>query len=316
MSGSGASAAAVIDRIELPDGRSLVVRVASEADVASVLDLYSTLSATDLHRRFFCAFRPSEEWCRSWMTVGDRGGFAVVVEAFDTSDDVRPGAGRIIADAGYALRTDGDGDLAITIADEWRGWLGAYLLDVLAARAAADGVENLQAEVLLENEGMLALLRHRGAVVHEHDAGQMRCSISTSGGVASWPSADGRPRVLVEIPGARWSGEAAARRAGVDVVMCGGPTRRHGECPVLHEGSCPLATEADVVVVALEPDDPTTAPLIEGHVGRHPEVPVVVRSPADRSLPPLCRRVESFDAGVVGDVVDLAIERARRRAPE
>ena len=160
----------------------------------------------------------------------------------------------VVAEAGYSIREDGDGDLAITVAAPWRGWLGAYLLDVLVRRAAADGVRNLQAEVLLENEPMLSLLRHRDAVALSHDDGVVHLSIGTSGSTADWPPLERRPKILVEVAGRRWSGEHAAEEAGLATTMCAGPDRRlrHG-CPVLEGGTCPLADGADAIVVLLDP---------------------------------------------------------------
>ncbi|HUK69105.1 MAG TPA: hypothetical protein VLW50_10200 [Streptosporangiaceae bacterium] len=68
----------------------------------------------------------------------------------------------LVAEAGYAILPDGDGEFDITVASGWRGWLGPYLLDALVAAAAARGVPRLQADVLLDNVKMFALVAHRG----------------------------------------------------------------------------------------------------------------------------------------------------------
>ena len=50
-----------------------------------------------------------------------------------------------------------------TLAPGWQGWrLGSHLLDILVAAAAARGVPNLQADIMLDNTRMLALLSRRG----------------------------------------------------------------------------------------------------------------------------------------------------------
>ena len=166
-------------------------------------------------------------------------------------------------EAGYAMRSDGDGDLAVTVAPNWRGWLGPYLLDVLVRHAAAVGLANLQAEVLLENGPMLSLLSRRDPVAMGHDAGVVRLSIGTTGSGATWPPGEQRPRVLVEVAGRRWSGEQAAEAAGLATAMCAGPAGRgeHG-CPVLEGGRCPLADGADAIIVLLDPDDERSAELV------------------------------------------------------
>ncbi len=271
----------IIDEFDLPDGRHLLVRTTSAADADGICALYGDLTLDDRHRRFFGAFTPHQEWCREWATVGERGGFGVVAVVTDpgTSVDANGNDGVVVAEAGYAMRHDGDGDLAITVATPWRGWLGPYLLDVLVRAAAEAGVRNLQAEVLLENGPMLALLRRRDPISVAHDDGMVRLSIGTTGVTADWPPEESRPRVLVEVAGRRWSGERAAESAGLATALCAGPgsRKRHG-CPVLEGGSCPLAQGADAIVMLLDPDDERSRRLVEAHRRNSPGTPLLVRA--------------------------------------
>jgi hypothetical protein len=259
--------------IELAGGARLEVRETTVADAGLICDLYEALSIDDRHRRFFSAFEPHPEWCREWADVGSRGGFGViaVVHHDDRPDEVA-------GEAGYAMRDDGDGDLAVTVASGWRGWLGPYLLDVLVRHAATVGVRNLQAEVLLDNGPMLSLLRRRDPVAMGHDNSVVRLSIGTTGPTPTWPPDDPRPRLLVEVAGRRWSGEAAADAAGLATAMCAGPAARgeHG-CPVLEGGRCPLADDADAIIVLLDPKDERSVRLVEAHREQSPGTPVFVR---------------------------------------
>ena len=285
--------------IELADGARMEVRPTSTADAERICELYETLSIGDRHRRFFGAFRPHLDWCRQWADVGSRGGFGVIAVVHrDGLPDETAG------EAGYALRDDGDGDLAVTVAPHWRGWLGPYLLDVLVRHAGAVGPANLEAEVLLDNGPMLALLRRRDPVAMGHDDGVVRLSIGTAGPVPTWPPAEHRPRVLVEVAGRRWSGERAADAAGLATAMCAGPAQRgeHG-CPVLEGGSCPLADEADVIMVLLDPDDERSAARGRAHRERSPGTPVLVRHQSPD------QRVGS-DAPVEDGCIELAAEPA------
>jgi RimJ/RimL family protein N-acetyltransferase len=289
---------------ELADGARLEVRPTHVADAGRICALYEMLSVDDRHRRFFSAFQPRLDWCEEWADVGSRGGFGVIAIVHrDGSPD------EVVGEAGYAIRDDGDGDLAVTVAPNWRGWLGPYLLDVLVRHAASVGLDNLQADVLLENGPMLALLRRRDPVAMGHDDGVVRLSIGTSGPVPTWPTREHRPRVLVEVAGRRWSGERAAERAGLATAMCAGPKMRgtHG-CPVLEGGHCPLAEGADAIIVLLDPDDERSNQLVQAHRERSPGTPVLVRHRSgvgDGDSAPGCTNVAPDGADAVAQILAL-----------
>jgi len=112
-----------------------------------------------------------------------------------------------VAEAGYAILPGGDGEFGLAVAPGWQGWrLGSRLLDTLIAAAAARGIPNLQADILLVNARMLALLSRRGYVtLGRYEFSEMR--------VASRPpSSPGTPdeKFLVLLPAARLA-RAAAR---------------------------------------------------------------------------------------------------------
>ena len=203
-----------IQEIELPGGTAMVVRPVAEADVPGLAALYAGLSADDLRRRFFSVYHPSPEFLAR-IACGTEGRVGLVAVVHDpdagTSIDSSNG-GRIVAEAHYAPLPDGDAEFAITVAPDWRGWLGPYLLDALVETAAAHDVPNLQAEILLENSPMLAIVRARGYATLDHtDYSVVRVTIGTSSRTPSWPGVHERPRVLAEVPGGRWRTEAAAR---------------------------------------------------------------------------------------------------------
>lgn len=297
--------------IDLADGAQMEVRPTEAADAERICSLYEQLSIGDRQRRFFSAFKPHLDWCQQWASIGSRGGFGVIaIVRREGEPDEAAG------EAGYALRDDGDGDLAVTVAANWRGWLGPYLLDVLVRHAAAVGLANLQADVLLENGPMLSLLHRRDPVAIRHDAGIVRLSVGTSGSVPTWPANERRPRVLVEVAGRRWSGERAAEEAGLATAMCAGPAGRskHG-CPVLDGGRCPLADGADAIIVLLDPDDEQSEQLVRAHREQSPGTPVLVRhrSASDRAVSSDisgCVEVEPGGPDAVAQVLALIGRRA------
>ncbi len=178
MGNVGAVSDEPIRRVPLPGHRSLTIRRAGPDDLPGLHRFYDALTADDRHARFFAAFRPNDAFLQRWVA------HHVLVAVDD--------AGAIVADGGYARLANGDAEFALTIAPSWRGWLGPYLLDVLCADAAQEGIANLEGEILLTNSPMLAVVRTRGYAVVDHpDVGVVRVVFSTSGPAPSWPDATG-----------------------------------------------------------------------------------------------------------------------------
>jgi hypothetical protein len=260
--------------VDLPDGAVLHVRPVERRDLDGLTRLYEGLDADDRYRRFFSVYQPPPEFYERMVTVAERGGFGLVAVVRSTG-----GADELVGEASYELLPNGDGELAVTVSDRWRGWLGPYLLDALLSAAAAQGVPNLEAEILLANGPMLALARSRGCVTMDHpDWSVVRVMIATSGRTPSWPEGEDRTRVLVEGPGGPWHADAA-RAAGLAVLACPGPAARRAGCPALEGRPCPLAAGADVVVVR-HPDGHEPWPdLLAAHGRVHPGVPVCLEAP-------------------------------------
>jgi hypothetical protein len=297
------------DRREVPlgDGGAVVVRPARSSDVDGVAALFAGLELADRYRRFFSAYRPDRRFVESLVgTTPEQGVQLVAVVVPSRGDD----DGRIVAEAGYRLLPDGDGELGITVAADWRGWLGPFLLDALASAAAGRGVPNLEADVLLENRAMLALLHARGDALLSHDdASSVRVLISTAGDTPTWPPAAAPGRILVESPGHAWAGAAEARRRGLSVISCPGPTSRRRACPALEGRPCPLAATADAIVVSRPPADDRWAALPAAHRRVHAGVPVCLEV-AGRSGP------DGDDAAPArAELLDRVAQMARPASP-
>jgi RimJ/RimL family protein N-acetyltransferase len=271
--------------VRLPHDREVVVRIGGPDDADGLARLYGELDADDRYRRFFCAGRPPRSLVERWARSAADGGVLLVAE-LHRPDGAPPS---LIAEAGYHVLDNGNGELGITVSPHWRGWLGPYLLDALTEEAAARGVPGLEAEILVDNRAMQALLRSRGlALAARPDHTTVRYVISTTGRVPQWPARRRGPRVLVEGHGGTWRGAAAARAAGAEVLGCPGPEGRPGRrCPVLDGGTCPLVEGADAVVVTRRDDTGDAAALAdtlaEAHRRAHPELMVLVDDGHDRT---------------------------------
>jgi RimJ/RimL family protein N-acetyltransferase len=255
-----------------------VVRPAGAADADGVADLYRGLSLEDRYHRFFSAGPGIDRFVEDWMRLEQVGG--VLLVAVVREDD---GTERIVADAGFGPLPDGDGELGMTVAEGWRGWLGPYLLDALLAEAAARGVPALEADVLAENTAMRRLLAARGCgLLERKEVSAVRVLLGTRDRAPDWPAVRDRPRVLVE--GTHHAVEGAARELGYEVVTCPGPERGRPPCPLLAGRGCPLASGADLIVCAPRSDDDLAARLGEAHARAHPEVPLLEDLGRDRPV--------------------------------
>jgi hypothetical protein len=163
----------IVETVRLSDGRTLTVRMVTRADVDGLNALFEGLSDEDRYRRFFGYSHPGRRFLEQMTRTEEEGGHRLVAVVSGPVD-------RLIAEAGYYILPDGNGEFALTIAAGWRGWLGPYLLDALVAAAAARGVPTLQADILFENAQMLALVSHRGYVSLSRDQGQVRVAIAAA----------------------------------------------------------------------------------------------------------------------------------------
>jgi hypothetical protein len=246
------------------------VRSVRASDEAGLSALYDGLDTDDRYLRFFCCgYRPASEFFQKLANPGPR-------EARVVADRRDAGGTTLIAEAGYSILPNGNGEFAMVVAKPWRGWLGPYLLDLVVELADGNGVPNLEAEVLTINSNMLALLRARGCVFLGHDGwNELRTMVGTGEQGPTWPGDADQPRVLVEAPGGRWPLEDAADAAGMRVITCTGPAQ-NAACPVLSGEECALVARADAIVVRNAPAGTDWDEVVANHSASHPDIPVVI----------------------------------------
>lgn len=298
----------------LPGGRRLVLRPIRPADVDQLERLYDGLSVDDRYRRFFSVYHPPRSMFEKWARGEDEGCRLVAVVDGPGPDGVDA---QIVAEGCYVMLPDGDGEFALTVAPDWRGWLGPYLLDALAEDAARSGVRNLQADILTQNRPMLAIVHARGYAVMNHDGfTEVRLTTGTEPRTPAWPGEHDRPRLLVEASGGRWRAEHDARAAGYHVMICPGPfAGRTPRCPGVCGEECPLAAGADAIVFALRPDRPRAAELLAAHGKLHRDVPLCVDlSPVDAAALPVPDGSTMLDRAAAAPAVVAALRVQAARA--
>ncbi len=256
--------------IRLRDGRDVTLRVAAAADEPRIAELYARLSAESFRRRFHSG-RPKPVLIARLARIDVAPGAVSLVA-------MTPGSDRLAAEARYVPTAEDAGELALAVLDDFQGLgLGRRMLSALIDHAGASGLDRLSAVVQCSNDTMLDLLtRYGSALTEPADENFVVClEISATGGMPGWPprpAAAGQrdaagQRILVERRG--WFDDrrvAALRAAGNEVRQCTGPDRRSGRtCPLVGEGRCRLAEEADRIVTMLPGDDADCLAVTEAH---------------------------------------------------
>lgn len=185
--------------VALGGGQVLNVRSIRRGDAPKLGRLYENLSLEDRYHRFFSVYQPSCDVLDHMASVGEESGCGLVAVVTDPS-----GEEEIVGEASCTGLPNGNGEFGITIASSWRGWLGPFLLDALVEAAAARGVPNLEADIMMENTKMLALVRARGCVtVARPDRGIIRVAIGAARPVDANPAGLRMPRSAASRYGGR-----------------------------------------------------------------------------------------------------------------
>jgi acetate---CoA ligase (ADP-forming) len=164
----------------LRSGRTMRLRAPVPADGERLLDFYRGLSEQSLYQRFhgFPALAPElvaplvdPDWEERGVLIGTFG---------------EGGDERVVAIANFVrLRAPSCAEVAFAVADELQGQgVGTRLLEQLAERAAAAGIETFLAEVMPSNRPMLQVFSDAGFAVSrraEQGAVEVRLSLVPTG---------------------------------------------------------------------------------------------------------------------------------------
>ena len=246
--------------LALAHGRHLVVRDVRPDDAARLASLYATMDDEDRQRRFLCAHHPPAEWFEKLAAPAERGARLVAEQRTGTETT-------LVGEVGDVLLPNGNADLACSFSAA--GEVGSARTSSTGCWTSRPGaVSPTSRRTCSPSTGRCSrCCAERGALVLEHDGwNTITVRVGTTESVASWHGDGDRPRVLVEAPGGRWSGEDALKSA---------PSAQH-RCPALECRRCPLADGADTVIVRYPVGDTRWEALIEAHRRQHPEVAVLL----------------------------------------
>jgi len=180
--------------LRLRGGRTVHVRPVRPADAQAVQSFVRGLSDTARRLRFFAPIRELTPSMLKRLTEVD-GRLDRVLVALARHD----GAERIVALAQYADDHDARCDLALVIADDWRGLgLGRLLMDMLIETARDAGFARAEADVLRGNAAMLGLARTFGFAVRHSplDATMFRIALVLDDGFEGRGAAPGVRRAF------------------------------------------------------------------------------------------------------------------------
>jgi len=101
---------------------------------------------------------------------------------------------------------------------------------------------------------------------------------------SEWRSISDRPRVLVENhdPAVGMAVQILLMEEGFEVAYCSGPGETVGRCPLVHDGVCSRAAEADVIFTSLHLGDNKHREIVSGLRRHFSDTPVVVELPAPK----------------------------------
>jgi N-acetylglutamate synthase-like GNAT family acetyltransferase len=164
--GCGGRAADAQQEVVLRDGLRVVVRPLDAGDEAAIVSWFAGLGAETRYARFLAPLERLDRRTRSELARVDHFDHEAIAAV--APDGTTVGIARYIR---IARRRSAE--VAVAVADDWRGrGIASMLLDRVAARARAAGVEQLTAICLATNYTVIRLLSRLGpTTVGPSDAG-------------------------------------------------------------------------------------------------------------------------------------------------
>jgi RimJ/RimL family protein N-acetyltransferase len=154
----------------LGDGTEITVRAIRSDVRASILEAFKTLDREAVYRRFFSPKKELSDTELKGLTEVDFANVVALVATANTGEgEALIGGGRYAVDEPESPRS---AELAFLTAEAYRGrGLAGLLLKHLKKLAADAGLERFEAEVLAQNQPMLAVFNRSGLPMRQKREG-------------------------------------------------------------------------------------------------------------------------------------------------
>ncbi|MCE9562850.1 MAG: GNAT family N-acetyltransferase [Planctomycetes bacterium] len=151
-------------QVTLRDGTVAQLRRAHPADLAAITRFFRELSAESRYRRFLSASMPGPDLIARLASENDPRSAVTLVATRAGTDGAR-----IVATGSYIARDARTAEIALAVADEFRGkGLGTLLLERLAFLAVRNGFTRFWAITSSDSRPMLEVFRESGFEVRDH----------------------------------------------------------------------------------------------------------------------------------------------------
>ena len=165
-----------IERVVLRDGSSVVIRPLAVGDEAAIASWFAGLGAETRYARLFVLLARLDRRTQSGLAR---------VEHFNHEAIAALAADGTTAGIARCLRTGkrGSAEVAVAVADDWRGQgIARMLLERIATRARRAGMQQFTAMCLATNNAVIRLLSRLGpTTVGPSDAGLVAVRIDLTG---------------------------------------------------------------------------------------------------------------------------------------
>jgi GNAT superfamily N-acetyltransferase len=161
-----------IERVVLRDGSSVVIGPLAAGDEAAIVSWFAGLAAETRYARFFAFLKQLDPRTQSELARVDHFDHEAIAAV--APDGATVGIARYMR-----IGKSRSAEVAVAVADEWRGrGIAGMLLERVATRARAAGIEQLIAICLATNHTVIRLLSRLGpTTVGPSDAGLVELRI-------------------------------------------------------------------------------------------------------------------------------------------